>query len=153
MIITSLIRLYGIKEERQLIAWIVFIIILLILPTNSKHKNRSVKTPVCYGRIAAKKPESNNSELIRALQDQLQATTELGLQFDKSADNIHNHTLAARKELTKAVQSKKRVKELEKQASENNILKAARLRKSAMDMYCKAASIQARIDKLQSSGT
>ena len=137
-----------------MIAWIVFIIILLILPTNSKHKNRSVKTPVCYGsKSAAKKPTINNSELIRALQDQLQATTELGLQFDKSADNIHNHTLAARKELTKAVQSKKRIKELEKQASENNILKAARLRKSAMDMYCKAASIQARIDKLQSSGT
>lgn len=136
-----------------MLAWIVFIFLLLVLPTNSKPKNRSVKTPVYYGRIATKKPESNNSELVRALQDQLQATTELGLQFDKSADNIHNHTLAARKELTKAVQSKKRVKELEKQASENNILKAAQLRKSAMDMYCKAASIQARIDKLQSSGT
>lgn len=134
-----------------MIAWIVFIIILLILPTNSKHKNRSVKTPVCY-RQGRNKPKTDNSELIRTLYDQLQATTELALQYDKSADNIHKHTLDARQQLTKAVQSKKRVKELEKQASENNILKAARLRKSAMDMYCKAASIQARIDKLQPSG-
>lgn len=134
-----------------MLAWIIFIVLLFILPTNSKPKNRSAKTPVYY-RQGRNKPKTDNSELIRTLYDQLQATTELGLQYDKSADNIHKHTLDARQQLTKAVQSKKRVKELEKQASENNILKAARLRKSAMDMYCKAASIQARIDKLQPSG-
>lgn len=135
-----------------MIAWIVFFVILLALPTTNKANRQNTKTPISCVKPTVRKPTTNNAELVRALQDQLQATTELALEYDKSADNIHCHTLEARKELTKAVQSKKRIRELEKQANESNILKAAKLRKAAMDMYTKAANIQARIDKLQPYG-
>lgn len=137
-----------------MIAYIMFFIILLALPTTNKANRQNTRTQVHRERCpVVKKPTANNLEMVRALQDQLAATAELALEYDKSADNIHRNTLEARSQLTKAIQSKKRVKELEKQASESNILKAARLRKAAMDMYTKAATIQARIDKLQPYGS